>query len=154
MSTATLTRPATRPAAQQARSARQVSLPAGLRLEPVRVAPQRPILPPPPPRTRATQTRTRLTRRGRLVLLGLCALILLAVISVGRAGSQAATATETGPMLQQTTVQQGETLWAVAQRIAPRNDPREIVAQIRRINHLQTSNLRVGQQLLLPVAGR
>jgi hypothetical protein len=137
----------TRPAAQPARPARQVSLPAGLRLEPVRVAPQRPILPPPP-------TRTRLTRRGRLVLLGLCALILLAAISVGRAGSQAATATETGPMLQQTTVQQGETLWAVARRIAPQNDPREIVAQIRRINHLQTANLRVGQQLLLPVAAR
>jgi hypothetical protein len=134
MSTATMTRPA-----------RPVSLPAGLRLEPARVAPQR---------LRTAPTRTRLTRRGRLVLLGLCALILLAVISVGRAGSQAATATETGPMLQQTTVQQGETLWAVARRIAPQNDPREIVAQIRRINHLQTANLRVGQQLLLPVAAR
>jgi hypothetical protein len=167
MSTATLSRPVTRPAAQPTRPARPVSLPAGLRLEPARVAPQRPILPPPPPRgwpsrtgqtrtrpTRTRPTRTRLTRRGRLVLLGLCALILLAVISVGRAGSQAATATETGPTLQQTTVQQGETLWAVAQRIAPQNDPREVVAQIRRINHLQTSSLRVGQQLLLPVPSR
>jgi LysM repeat protein len=86
------------------------------------------------------------------VLLVLAVGLLLAAISVGRAGSQAATATETGPSLQQTTVQQGETLWAVAQRIAPDNDPREVVAQIRRINHLESSSLRVGQQLLLPVS--
>ena len=102
----------------------------------------------------ARSGRTRLTRRGRLVLLILAVGLLLAAISVGRAGSQAATATETGPSLQQTTVQQGETLWAVAQRIAPDNDPREVVAQIRRINHLESSSLRVGQQLLLPVAHR
>ena len=109
----------------------------------------------PAPRRAPVRTgRTRLTRRGRLVLLVLAVGILLVAISVGRAGSQAATATETGPTLQQTTVQQGETLWAVAQRIAPDNDPREVVAQIRRINHLESSSLRVGQQLLLPVAAR
>jgi Tfp pilus assembly protein FimV len=123
--------------------ARPVSLPTGLRLEPARAA-SRPAAP----------ARTRITRRGRLVLLVLSALILLAVISVGRAGSQAATATETGPALQQTTVQPGETLWAVAQRIAPDNDPRQVVAQIRRINHLPSSSLRAGQQLLLPVPTR
>jgi LysM repeat protein len=88
------------------------------------------------------------------VLLLLTAGILLAAISVGRAGSQAATATETGPSLQQTTVQQGDTLWTVAQRIAPDNDPRDVIAQLRRINHLQSSSLRVGQQLLLPVPSR
>ncbi|MDT7545206.1 MAG: hypothetical protein QOE99_1316 [Actinomycetota bacterium] len=96
--------------------------------------------------------RVRVTRRGRLVLVVASALVLLLVISFGRTGSQAATATGTGPTLQQTTVQQGETLWAVAQRIAPKNDPREVIAQIRRINHLHSSVLRTGQQLLLPVA--
>ena len=98
--------------------------------------------------------RTRITRRGRLVLLVLAVGLLLAAISMGRTGSQAATAVENGPSLQQTTVQPGETLWSVAQRIAPKNDPREIVAQIRRINHLPSSGLQVGQQLLLPVSGR
>jgi LysM domain len=96
--------------------------------------------------------RVRVTRRGRLVLVAIAALVLLLAISFGRTGSQAATATGTGPTLQQTTVQPGETLWAVAQRIAPKNDPREVIAQIRRINHLHSSVLRVGQQLLLPVA--
>lgn len=133
MSTATMTRPATR--------VTRPAMPAGLRVEPVRAV------------SRSAARRTRLTRRGRLVLLVLSSLILLAVISVGRAGSQAATATETGPSLQQTTVQPGDTLWTVAQRIAPDNDPRQVVAQIRRINHLHSSGLRVGQQLLLPVAG-
>lgn len=96
----------------------------------------------------------RLTRRGRLALLALVALLALAALSVGRAGSQAASATETGPSLQQTTVQPGETLWAVAQRIAPGRDPRAVVAQIRRINHLPSAGLRTGQQLLLPAASR
>jgi hypothetical protein len=97
--------------------------------------------------------RVRLTRRGRAVLLLVAAGLLLVAISVGRTGSQAATFTETGPALQQTTVQQGETLWSVARRIAPDNDPREVIVQLRRINHLQGSTLRVGQQLLLPTAG-
>jgi len=97
--------------------------------------------------------RTRVTRRGRLLLVALGALLLLAAVSVGRTGSQAATYVENGPTLQQTTVQPGDSLWTVAQRIAPANDPREVVAQIRRINHLSSSSLQAGQQLLLPRAG-
>lgn len=113
----------------------------------------------------ATQTRTafqpialpagrlRLTRRGRAALLVLTALALFLAVSLGRTGSQAATVTESGPALQQTTVQSGETLWSIAQRIAPDNDPREVVAQLRRVNHLHSSSLQAGQQLLLPTAG-
>jgi hypothetical protein len=50
------------------------------------------------------------------------------------------------------TVLPGESLWILAQRIAPGNDPREVVAQIRRLNGLIDSQLQVGQQLLLPIA--
>ena len=98
--------------------------------------------------------RLRVTRRGRLVLVLLTVALLFVGISVGRAGSQAATVRETGPALEQVTVQPGETLWAVAQRIAPDNDPRAVVAQIRRINNLHSSTLRAGQQLLLPTPAR
>ncbi|MCA1712213.1 MAG: LysM peptidoglycan-binding domain-containing protein [Actinobacteria bacterium] len=101
----------------------------------------------------AAPTRLRVTRRGRVVLLVLASLLLFVAVSAGRTGSQAATATETGPSLQQVTVQSGDTLWAVAQRVAPDNDPRDVVAQIQRLNHLHSSGLRVGQQLLLPTAG-
>ena len=105
------------------------------------------------PLATAQPTRLRLTRRGKVVLLGLLALVLLVAVSVGRTGSQAATVTETGSALQQTTVQPGDTLWSVSQRIAPDNDPREVVAQIKRINHLHGSSLQAGQLLLLPSAG-
>ena len=145
MSTALMTRPTTSGYAAfgvPARAVRPLAAPGPLALD------RRPAR----PAARPLAGRTRLTRRGRLVLLVLAVGLLLAAISLGRAGSQAATATETGPALQQTTVQQGETLWSVAQRIAPDNDPREVVAQIRRINHLESSSLRVGQQLLLPVS--
>jgi hypothetical protein len=117
--------------------------------EPLRGFPlERPVR----PVRRAGARRVRVTRRGRLALLVIGVLVLLLAISFGRTGSQAATTTFTGPSLQQTTVQPGETLWAVAQRIAPANDPREVIAQIRRINHLHSSSLQAGQQLLLPVA--
>ena len=100
------------------------------------------------------QGRLRLTRRGRLVLTLLTVALLFVAISVGRTGSQAALVTETGAGYEQATVQPGDTLWSVAQRIAPDNDPREVIAQIRRINDLKGSSLQVGQQLLLPTAAR
>ena len=96
----------------------------------------------------------RLTRRGRAMLVLLLAAVLLAAFSLGRTATQAADVAVDGgaPELQQTTVQPGESLWSVAQRIAPDNDPRDVVAQIRRLNDLRSTQLRVGQQLLLPVA--
>ena len=93
---------------------------------------------------------TRLTRRGRLVVvLGLVAL-LFAAFSYGRAGTQAATSVEKAPTLGQTTVQAGESLWTVAERIAPSQDPREVIQQIRQLNDLSGSGIQAGQQLLLP----
>ena len=103
--------------------------------------------------TTGARHRVRITRRGRLLLTCLVAVGLFLLLSIGRAGSQAATVTQTGPALTQTTVLPGETLWSVAGRIAPDNDRRAVVAQIRRINHLRTSSLRAGQQLLLPSQG-
>ena len=96
----------------------------------------------------------RLTRRGRAMLVLLLAAVLLGAFSLGRTASQAADVASTGgaPELQQTTVQPGESLWSVAQRIAPENDPRDVIAQIRRLNDLRDTQLRAGQQLLLPVA--
>lgn len=97
----------------------------------------------------------RLTRRGRALIVLLLAGLLLAAFSLGRDATQAAgVAAEgsAGPQLEQTTVQPGESLWSVARRIAPENDPREVIAQIRRLNDLQGSQLQVGQHLLLPVA--
>ena len=46
--------------------------------------------------------------------------------------------------------QPGETLWQIAERIAPGTDPRETVARILDLNGLQTSQVQAGTALLLP----
>ena len=111
-------------------------------------------------RTRRTaRTTTHLTRRGRLVLVLALAGLLYAAFSVGRAGTQASTVAEplsapapvAASVAPQVTVQSGETLWTVAQRIAPDDDPRGVVQQIKRLNDLADGGVRAGQQLLLPV---
>lgn len=102
---------------------------------------------------RAGASRTRLTVRGRRLVL-LMALVLVAVVAVlGRPeSSQAVQGLEVRPTLTQVTVQDGDTLWSVARQVAPQRDAREVVGQLRRLNHLTSSNLHVGQQLLLPEA--
>ena len=101
----------------------------------------------------ATAPSVRLTRRGRVLLLALLVAVLFGAFSLGRAAPQAASDRQSAPALEQITVHQGDSLWTVARRIAPDNDPRDVIAQIRRLNDLTTWQLQAGQQLLLPVAG-
>jgi LysM repeat protein len=49
-------------------------------------------------------------------------------------------------------VQPGDTLWTVAERVAPHTDPRLIVAQIQSANHLRSPQLLAGMQLVVPPA--
>ena len=93
-----------------------------------------------------------LTRRGRALLLMALVAVVFAAFSLGRTASEAAPQTQAAPAVEVVTVQPGESLWSVAERIAPHNDTRQVVAQIRRLNDLSGSQLQVGQQLLLPVA--
>jgi LysM repeat protein len=79
-------------------------------------------------------------------------LVLAGAVVLWHAGeSQAGQQAEPAPALTQVTVQSGDTLWSVAHRIAPQRDARDVVDQLRRLNGLSTGQLRVGQQLLLPV---
>ena len=50
-------------------------------------------------------------------------------------------------------VQAGDTLWAIAQEVAPGHDPRSVVGQIRELNDLGTRSIVPGQTLLLPTLG-
>jgi hypothetical protein len=97
-------------------------------------------------------TPVRLTRRGRVVVLLALITLLLAAFSLGRVGSQAAPKGKGGAtaQLSQTVVHPGESLWAVAHRVAPGHDPRAVVDQIADLNHLESGALQPGQLLLIP----
>jgi hypothetical protein len=108
-----------------------------------------------PARTQPVRTRpagpVRLTRRGRLV----ATLVLLAGFLAGGvllAGGLASAGTEPGAAAtaERVTVAPGETLWGIAEREAPGTDPRDTVAEILELNHLQSSAVEAGSVLLLP----
>ena len=92
----------------------------------------------------------RLTRRGRIVLvLAVLGALLFAGFTLGRAPSEASGRAH--PVQPHTvTVQPGDTLWTVAERVAPHMDPRLVVAQIESANHLRSPQLLAGMQLLVP----
>jgi hypothetical protein len=103
------------------------------------------------PLHRVAASPLRLTRRGRVVVLLTLLTLLFVAFTLGRAGqAQGADEAPTPPSYGQTTVHSGETLWSVARRVAPGQDPRQVVSQIRKINKIEGSVVQVGQQLLVP----
>jgi Tfp pilus assembly protein FimV len=103
---------------------------------------------------RPRATRLRLTTRGRRVLAALAALpavIALTIAVIG--GSSAIASGEQGApagTFETITVMSGETLWSIAQEIAPSADPRDVVAAIENLNALDGTALIAGQQLSIP----
>ena len=100
--------------------------------------------------------RLRLTRRGRIVLIGLPLVLLAAVILslTGLLNSPAKAADSvTGLSVTPTvsvTVQPGESLWAIAGKVDPDRDPRDVIADIVQLNDLQAGKVMPGQQLFVP----
>lgn len=94
----------------------------------------------------------RLTRRGRVVLTLLMMVgLVVAGFTLGRGSSQAAGRVH---HVQHTvTVQAGDTLWSVAERVAPHADTREVVAEIQSLNKLASAMVEPGEQLVVPSAG-
>jgi hypothetical protein len=92
----------------------------------------------------------RMTKRGRAVLLSaVAAPVVLAALAFGiNAGG--ATATSSSTPLAKVTVVGGETLWGVAQQIAPNADPRDVIADLESVNRLGSANIYPGEQLLSP----
>ena len=101
-----------------------------------------------------THPHTRLTRRGRVLLLALLVAVLFGAFSLGRSASQAAppSAASAAQQHERITVQAGDSLWSFARQVAPDRDPRDVVATIRDLNDLTSAELSPGQQLVLPVA--
>ncbi|HEY0869629.1 MAG TPA: LysM peptidoglycan-binding domain-containing protein [Acidothermaceae bacterium] len=109
-------------------------------------------------RLRTSETLTpghiRLTRRGRLALLGVAMLCMLFGFSIGNLVSFGSSAPSypTTPSAGSPTivVQPGQTLWAIATQVAPHADPRATVQRIIDLNHLGGTTLQVGESLALP----
>lgn len=109
------------------------------------------------PRSRGAQRPLRLTRRGRLVLIALPALLVLsgAVVGTSAALGSAHPAPLRAQLVSDRTVvvAPGESLWSVAQRIAPQQDPRIVVEALQRANGLSGPVVAAGVPLHLPAAG-
>lgn len=99
--------------------------------------------------------RLRITRRGRLVLTSLVVgpLVALGVVAGVSATSAIATSASSAVVeFDYLTINAGESLWQVAERIAPSSDPRDVVADIVSLNQLSTSSVESGQRIAIPSA--
>lgn len=103
-------------------------------------------------RPAGAKTRLRLTPRGRVVFTALFALPLVigALMFALNGGGAAASGEQTHVSFQHVTVQPGDSLWSVAQRVAPNDDPRDVIANIVSLNGLSTAVVSPGQQLAIP----
>ena len=99
-------------------------------------------------------TRLRLTVRGRRILAAVAALpaviaFSLAVVSGGSALASRDAGAATGSFAT-LTVAAGDSLWSIAEQVAPGADPRDVVDAIVRLNALDGVTVSAGQQLSIP----
>ncbi|GAB3144220.1 LysM peptidoglycan-binding domain-containing protein [Marisediminicola antarctica] len=94
----------------------------------------------------------RLTRRGRLVLTTLVALPLVAAAGAFalNGGVAVASNSSSSTSFEYVQVSSGQSLWQLAQSIAPAADPRDVVSDLLHLNQLGSADVHPGQQLALP----
>ena len=102
-------------------------------------------------RVQSAQPRLRLTKRGRVVFTSLAAVPMVAGVMLLALNGGGATATDTsGAELEQVTVKAGQSLWSLAEDIAPDVDPRDVISDILSVNQLDSGSVQAGQRLMLP----
>lgn len=101
-----------------------------------------------------SMSRVRLTPRGRVSAFTASVVALLFLVMATGQMADASGAASVKPVgASSVVVQAGDTLWAIAQEVAPDRDPRSVVGQIRELNDLGTRSIVPGQTLLLPTLG-
>lgn len=109
------------------------------------------------------KARIQLTRRGRLVLLGVPAIVTAAVmvfaalaIGLGSIATPAQasaeyTAVDLADYAVSVTVLPGDNLWSIASASNPNGDVRDVVSEIVALNELGSGVLQAGQRLYVPL---
>lgn len=95
-------------------------------------------------------TTFRLTRRGRIVLGALVATPVVALSMLIATPGALAESEARGNDFEYMTVLAGDTLWGIAEVIAPDADPRDVVAEIMSLNQLDSASLTPGQEIAIP----
>ncbi|MEV8266481.1 LysM peptidoglycan-binding domain-containing protein [Microbacterium sp. NPDC076911] len=105
-------------------------------------------------RTSSQSTKLRLTARGRRVFAAIAALPLVIALSIAAISGGAAMASRDSGVAsvsyETVTVGSGDSLWSIAEEVAPAADPRDVVDAIVRLNALDSANVLVGQRLAVP----
>jgi len=101
---------------------------------------------------RGSGAQLRLTRRGRLVLFVATLMVTLGTLVLAVIPSVVATDTMGDPLPATTvTVQPGDTLWDIASAANPGGNVGATADDISQLNALTDGQLRVGQELAVPV---
>ena len=100
--------------------------------------------------------RLRLTQRGRAVLTFLAAtpLVIVAFVFAINGGGATASLEGSNVPFEYVTVEAGQSMWQLAEELAPRSDPRDVIAQLVQFNQLSGSDISAGQQLAIPAGLR
>ncbi|HVE63409.1 MAG TPA: LysM peptidoglycan-binding domain-containing protein [Mycobacteriales bacterium] len=107
----------------------------------------------PPVRLTLPASPTRLTRRGRVVVVLVLAALTLLAFSLGRSTTSDASRGKASTPRPTTVVQPGDTLWSIARRVSPDGDPRVTVSRLSSLNDLGGRPIQAGQRLTLPYPG-
>jgi LysM repeat protein len=97
--------------------------------------------------------RLRITARGRKVLaaaIAVPAVTVLTAIALLSGGAAIATGDAGAADFDYLTVQAGQSLWGIAESIAPQADPRDVIAEIMSLNQLRESSVQPGQRIAIP----
>jgi nucleoid-associated protein YgaU len=99
-------------------------------------------------------SRVRLTPRGRLLtrlaVIASLSILLLSGFAAMTGASAGSTETAIPTPYVKVSVKPGDTLWSIAESIAPSGDRRSLVADIVEINRLTTPELQAGQKIYIP----
>jgi Tfp pilus assembly protein FimV len=93
--------------------------------------------------------RTYVRRRRTVAVVGTA---LVAVLMSPLAAGAVRRGEPSAPAAQQVVVvRPGDTLWSIAQRVRPGEDPREVAGEIASVNRVEPGALAVGSSLVVPL---